>query len=123
MLITPSQKRLHLHDSVLNLTFNNDTLKNVDNDKVLGFHIDRILTRSFHIQFIVKKSSSNRWHRNNIFFAIKNFQLFRKDRILSAYRLEQGGGIIVYVKDDIKCARRSNLECENSECVWLDFFF
>ena len=40
-------------------------------------------------------------------FAIKNFQLFRRDRILSADRPEQGGGIIVYVKDDINCVRIS----------------
>ena len=59
MLITTSQKRLHLHDNVLNLTFNNDTLKNVDNDKVLGVHIDNNLTWSIHIQFMVKKISSN----------------------------------------------------------------
>ena len=60
MLITTSQKRLHLHN-VLNLTFNNDTLKNVDNDKVLGVHIDNNLTWSIHIQFIVKKITSNLW--------------------------------------------------------------
>ena len=61
MLITTLQKRLHLHDNILNLTFNNDTLKNVDNDKVLGVHIDNNLTWSIHIQFIVKKISSNMW--------------------------------------------------------------
>ena len=41
-------------------------------------------------------------HTSN-FFNIKNFQLFRKDRVISAVRPEQGGGIIVYVKDGIKC--------------------
>ena len=61
MLITTLQKHLHLHDNILNLTFNNDTLKNVDNDKVLGVHIDNNLTWSIHIQFIVKKISSNMW--------------------------------------------------------------
>ena len=53
---------------------------------------------------------------------IKNYQLFRKDRILSEDRPEQGGGIIVYVKNDIKCVRRSDLECDNIECVWLEIF-
>ena len=61
MLITTLQKRLHLHDNILNLTFNNYTLKNVDNDKVLRVHIDNNLTWSIHIQFIVKKISSNLW--------------------------------------------------------------
>ena len=42
-------------------------------------------------------------------FAIKSFQLFRRDRIISAVRPEQGGGIIVYVKDDINCVRMVGL--------------
>ena len=33
MLITTSQKRLRLQDHVLNLTYNSDSLKNVNNDK------------------------------------------------------------------------------------------
>ena len=61
MLITTSQKRLHLHNSILNLTFNNDSLKNIDNDKVLGVYIDNNLTWSIHTQFIAKKISSNLW--------------------------------------------------------------
>ena len=61
MLITTSQKRLHLHNSILNLTFNNDSLKNIDNDKVLGIYIDNNLTWSIHTQFIAKKISSNLW--------------------------------------------------------------
>ena len=61
MLITTSQKRLHLHNSILNLTFNNDSLKNIDNDKVLGIFLDNNLTWSIHTQFIAKKISSNLW--------------------------------------------------------------
>ena len=61
MLITTSQKRLHLHNSILNLTFNNDSLKNIDNDKVLGVYIDNNPTWSIHTQFIAKKISSNLW--------------------------------------------------------------
>ena len=60
MLITPSQKCLHLHNSILNLTFNNDSLKNIENDKVLGVYIDN-LTWSIDTQFIAKKISSNFW--------------------------------------------------------------
>ena len=61
MLITTSQKFIHLHNSILNLTFNNDSLKNIDNDKVLGIYIDINLTWSIHTQFITKKISSNLW--------------------------------------------------------------
>ena len=35
-------------------------------------------------------------------------------------RPEQGGGIIVYVKDIIKFERRLDLECGNIECIWLE---
>ena len=63
MLITTSKKRLHLHNSILNLTFNKDTcsLKNIDNDKVLGVYIDNNLTWSIDTQFIAKEISSNFW--------------------------------------------------------------
>ena len=53
MLITTSQKRLHLND-VLNLTYNSDIFKNVNNDKVLGVFIDNNLTWSIHMQSIAK---------------------------------------------------------------------
>ena len=49
-------------------------------------------------------------HPINFIGIKKNYQLFRKERILSEDRPEQGGGIIVYVKDDIKCVQRSDLE-------------
>ena len=35
MFITTSQKRLHLHENVLRLTYNSDILKNVNNEKSL----------------------------------------------------------------------------------------
>ena len=50
MSITTSQKPLHLHNSILNLTFN------IDNDKVLGFYIDNNLTWSIHTQFNCKEN-------------------------------------------------------------------
>ena len=69
--------------------------------------IDLMLNSSENdIQLLgLSESKLNANHPNN-FFAIKNFQFFRKDRTLSADRPEQGGGIIVYLKDDIKCVRR-----------------
>ena len=45
MFITTSQKRLHLHENVLRLTYKSDILKNVNNDKILGVFIDKNLTR------------------------------------------------------------------------------
>ena len=71
--------------------------------------------------FGLSESKLNDSHTSN-FFNIKNFQLFRKDRVISAGRPEQGGGIIIYVKDGIKCERRIDLECVNIECIWLEIF-
>ena len=61
MSITASQKRLHLHNDILLLTYNNDALNSVENEKVLGVGIDNNLTWSVHINFIAKKISSNLW--------------------------------------------------------------
>ena len=59
-------------------------------------------------------------HHMNSIFEVKNYQMFRKDRVISEDRPEQGGGLIVYVKDGINCKRRYDLECERIECVWLE---
>ena len=45
----------------LHLTYNNDVLNSVENEKVLGVRIDNNLTWSIHINFIAKKISSNLW--------------------------------------------------------------
>ena len=49
-------------------------------------------------------------------FEINGFQKpFRKDRIINS-----GGGLIVYVKEGISCNRRTDLEQESLECIWLE---
>jgi len=40
---------------------------------------------------------------------------FRRDRID-----RMGGGVIVYVKDDINCVTRNDLQVGNVECIWLE---
>ena len=49
MLLTASQKRLHLYDYVLDLTYNSDILKNVNNDKVLGALIDNNMVNPYAV--------------------------------------------------------------------------
>ena len=55
-------------------------------------------------------------------FKIENYQLFRKDRIITRERREQGGGIIVYVRNGVKVERRLDLERNEMECVWVEVF-
>ena len=83
MLITTSQKRLHLHDYVLNQAYNSDILKNVNDDKVLGVIIDNNLIWSIHIQSIAKKNSSNLWLLSKLkeFFSLENRVQFYKTYI------------------------------------------
>ena len=40
---------------------------------------------------------------------------FKRDRVGDSH-----GGIIVYVKNDIPCKRRQDLELLNIECIWLE---
>ena len=37
-------------------------------------------------------------------------------------RREQGGGIIVYVRNGVKVERRLDLERNDMECIWLEIF-
>ena len=55
-------------------------------------------------------------------FKIENYQLFRKDRNITRERREQGGGIIVYVRNGVKVERRLDLERNEMECIWLEVF-
>ena len=49
-------------------------------------------------------------------FEINGFQKpLRKDRFINS-----GGGLIVYVKEGICCNRRTDLEQESLECIWLE---
>ena len=85
--------------------------------------IDLLLNSSQNnIQVLgLSESKLNSFHMNHI-FEVKNYQMFRKDRTISEERPEQGGGLLVYVKEGINCKRRCDLECERIECVWLEIF-
>ena len=82
--------------------------------------LDLLLNSSQNILGL-SESKLNSSHMNS-FFDINNYQTFRKDRIISTDRPQHGGGLIVYVKDGVKCERRTDLECERIECVRLEFF-
>lgn len=85
--------------------------------------IDILLNNSVNDIHILGLSESKlNTNHSSTFFTIQNYQLFRKDRITTPDRPEQGGGIIIYVKDAIRCERRCDLESENVECLWLEIF-
>lgn len=69
----------------------------------------------------ISETKLNEQHSNH-YFELNNYQLFRRDRIVSPDRPQQGGGILVYVKEEIKCERRLDLECDRIECVWIEIF-
>lgn len=48
------------------------------------------------------------------FCSIQNFQCFRKDKT------QGSGGLLVYVRNDIKCIRRKDLEEEHFESMWFE---
>ena len=57
------------------------------------------------------------WLNNDIdnsLLSINGFNLFRKDRVFG-----RGGGVCVYLKDDIPCKQRVDLENSHFECLWL----
>lgn len=45
---------------------------------------------------------------------LQNYQLFRKDRKTN------GGGLVIYVKEDLRCTLRDNLHVDGIETLWLE---
>ena len=61
MLITTRQKRLHISTEDMALTYNDETLNNISDDKILGVQVDDHLLLSNHIDKIARKIISNIW--------------------------------------------------------------
>ena len=64
-------------------------------------------------------SITKRWFNQSISNADVNINRFRapfrKDRLGDGY-----WGVAVYIKNDIQCIRRTDLEILNIECVWIE---
>lgn len=71
---------------------------------------------SNHIHVLgLSETKLNAMHLES-FFQVTGFQKpFRRDR-----EINSGGGLLVYVKDGICANRRTDLEHENLECLWLE---
>jgi exonuclease III len=55
---------------------------------------------------------NNTFSNNELF--IENFKMFRKDRDA------HGGGLVIYIKDDLHCIERIDLENSSVESLWLE---
>ena len=73
-----------------------------------------------NIQIIgLSETKLKSYHVNSI-FEIRNYQMFRKNRITSDDRPEHRGGLIVYEKIKNNCKKKYDLDCERIECVRLE---
>ena len=54
----------------------------------------------------------------NAALAVENYNLFRADRPVGS-----GGGLLIYVPSQLPVKRRSDLELEGIECIWLELHF
>ena len=78
--------------------------------------LDQIQIELSHFDVIALSES---WLSDNVStdeILFQNFQRpFRKDRVENSY-----GGVIIYVKENIPCKRRLDLEIHGLECIWLE---
>ena len=78
--------------------------------------LDQIQIELSHFDVIALSES---WLSDNVStdeILFQNYQRpFRKDRVENSY-----GGVIIYVKENIPCKRRLDLEIEGLECIWLE---
>ena len=85
--------------------------------------IDLMLNNSNNdIQILVLSETKLKSCHLDNYFNIGNYQFFRKDRIISNERSEEGGGIMVYVKDGVKAERCYDIERDEIECLLLEVF-
>ena len=80
MLITTRQKRLHISTEDMTLTYNDETLNNISDDKILGVQVDDHLLFSNHIDKIARKITSNTW----LLSRIKDF--LNKEHMVQFYK-------------------------------------
>ena len=78
--------------------------------------VDQLQVELSHVDVI---ALSETWLNPSVrdeYITFHNYQKpFRKDRGHNNY-----GGIVVYVKDNISCKRRLDLEIDRIECIWLE---
>lgn len=84
----------------------------------LGNKLDQVklLLSQNQIQILCLSETKLKDVHPDPFFEINGYQKpFCKDRKHNA-----GGGILVYVKNEVSCKRRPDLENEQLECIWIE---
>ena len=61
MFVTTDQKRQRLNNDNLKLSYNDNVLQTVINDKILGVFVDNNLTWSEQVKHVTEKIASNIW--------------------------------------------------------------
>ena len=89
--------------------------------KISGDYLEKEI--SFKLYFQVKNSNSSlpcQKHitttANSDLLNMPGFQFIHKDR----GQVGEEGGVAIYISDDIKWRRRTDLETEEIECIWLE---
>ncbi|MEW8547727.1 MAG: endonuclease/exonuclease/phosphatase family protein, partial [Candidatus Thiodiazotropha sp.] len=78
--------------------------------------IKAILTVSKNIHILGLSETKLKEHKLTSMFNVEGYQTpFRKDNCSNG-----GGGIMVYVRNDINAKRREDLEINNISCIWLE---
>ena len=72
-----------------------------------------LLSYNFDIFSLSETSISEDFH--NAFFDIRGYSFIRRDR-----KSGQGGGVGLYIRDGIDFARRSDLENDETESLWVE---
>ena len=63
----------------------------------------------------ISKTKFNENHKTESFL-IDGYQIpFRRDRLFN-----NGGGLAIYVKQNVNCTRRMDLEDDDIEIIWLE---
>ena len=75
-----------------------------------------ILTVNKNVHILGLSETKLKEHKLTSMFQVEGYRTpFRKDNYSNG-----GGGIIVYVRNDINAKRREDLEINNISCIWLE---
>ena len=66
-------------------------------------------------KFIITLSETHIASVNSELFQIPGFKFVQKNRIAG-----EGGGVAMYLSDDLKWKRRTDLETDEIECIWVE---